>query len=123
MHVADRTLDKTRSGLRGGLLALRALAVLAGCSNNKNRVLFDGEYFRTKAKSASEDRLSFVVRVPSVDRSLEGAREAGAYEGARYCIENFGTSEIAWVQGPDGDAGTLVVDGNTLTLTGRCVLW
>lgn len=123
MHVADRTLDKTRSGLRGGLLALCALAVLAGCSNNKNRVLFDGEYFRTKAKSASEDRLSFVVRVPSVDRSLEGAREAGAYEGARYCIENFGTSEIAWVQGPDGDAGTLVVDGNTLTLSGRCVLW
>jgi hypothetical protein len=123
MHVADRKLDGQRGGLRLGLVAVCAVIALAGCTNNKNRVLFDGEYFRTKAKSASDDRRSFVVRVPRADRSPDGARAAGAYEGARYCMESFGTSEIDWVQGPGGDDGTPVIEGNTLTLTGRCVLW
>ncbi len=112
-----------RSTMRFGLVALCAVTVTAGCADRGERVLFDGVQFRTKSKATSEDRQSFLVRVPRVDRSIEGAREAGAYEAARYCIENFGTSEITWVIGPDGEAGSLVVDGNDLTLTGRCVLW
>lgn len=122
-HVADRKHALTRGGARAGALALCAGLALAGCTNNEDRVYFDGEYFRTKAKSVSEDRRGFEVRVPRVDQSLEGARAAGAYEGARYCIKNFGVSEIAWDNGPDGEDGTLLIDGNTLTLTGRCVLW
>lgn len=112
-----------RRDMRLGLLALCAVVAATGCTRNSDRVYFDGVYFRTKASATSDDRRSFKVRVPGVDRSLDGARAAGEYEGTRYCIQNFGTSEIDWVIGPDGDAGKLVVEGNTMTLTGRCDLW
>ncbi len=123
MHVGDRNLAAKRVGRRIGVLALCAVVAVAACTRTSERVYFNGVYFKTKAKSASDDRRSFVVRVPKVDRSLDGARAAGDYEGTRYCIENFGTSEIDWVRGPDGQGGTLAIDGNTLTLTGRCQLW
>ncbi|WP_245306237.1 hypothetical protein [Roseovarius aestuariivivens] len=121
--MGDRNLAAKRVGRRIGVLALCAVVAVAACTRTSERVYFNGVYFKTKAKSASDDRRSFVVRVPKVDRSLDGARAAGDYEGTRYCIENFGTSEIDWVRGPDGQGGTLAIDGNTLTLTGRCQLW
>lgn len=113
------------SMLRGALTGLICLATVAGCSDRDNqRVLFDGVYFRTKAKPVDKsDRQNFVVNVPKVARSVDGAREAGRFEGVRYCISNFGTSEILWAIGPDTKDGRLVVEKNDFNFRGTCVLW
>ncbi|MEO1140059.1 MAG: hypothetical protein AAFW87_11450 [Pseudomonadota bacterium] len=109
--------------LNTAMLALLACVMLAACGARKDRVTFNGVYYKAKAKPASDDRQSFALKVPRVDRGLPGALEAGRYEATRYCIENFGTSELRWAQGPDGVDGTLPLEGNTLNFTGRCVTW
>lgn len=122
-----KTLDRPHAGLGGVRLTLLGLAVviaLGACSDrDRQRVLFDGVYFRTKAKAVKDDRQSFNVEVPKANRSINGAREAGRFEGTRYCIENFGTSDINWSLGPDAEDGRLVIENNDLRLSGRCVLW
>ena len=114
---------RTTPGGRAGLLLLAGFLALTACTKTQDRVFFDGQYFRTKAKHTSDDRQSFTVRVPRITKGLAAAREAGRYEGTRYCVENFGTSEIAWVNGPDADEAALRINGTTLLLDGRCVLW
>ena len=52
--------------------------------------------------------------------SLDGAREAGRYEAIRYCIANFGSSDIAWTEGPDAEDGTLTIANDRLLLRGTC---
>ncbi|MEM6482272.1 MAG: hypothetical protein AAF922_13255 [Pseudomonadota bacterium] len=69
------------------------------------------------------DRQNFVVNVPKVARSVNGAREAGRYEATRYCLSNFGTSEILWAIGPDTSDGRLVVEQNDFNFRGTCILW
>lgn len=109
---------------RLAVVALVCLATLPACTRNEQRVLFDGVYFRTKAKAVDKsNRQDFVVNVPKVARSVNGAREAGRFEGTRYCISNFGTSEILWSIGPDTADGRLVVENNDFNFRGTCVLW
>lgn len=117
------SLVKSSLSARVCLTLLAAVIALGACSRSQDRVYFDGKYFRTKAKHTSDDRQSFFVKVPRIDQGLAAGREAGRYEGTLYCVENFGTSEIAWVNGPDADDADLNIDGNTLVLNGRCVLW
>lgn len=107
------------------LVSLLCLGTLAACGNRDDtRVLFDGVNFRTKAKPVDKsDRQNFVVNVPKVARSVNGAREAGRYEATRYCLRNFGTSEILWAIGPDTTDGRLVVENNDFNFRGTCVLW
>ncbi|WP_120500800.1 hypothetical protein [Roseovarius sp. EL26] len=105
------------------LLCLVALLTVSACTEKRQRVYFNGVYYPTKAKSASEDRQSFVVTVKRATKGLDGAREAGRLEGTKYCLKNFGTSEIKWVQGPDAKNGTLNLSGSDLKLTGACVTW
>ncbi|MEM6375353.1 MAG: hypothetical protein AAF686_03880 [Pseudomonadota bacterium] len=114
-----------RRTVRGAVLSVVCLASLAACGQrDEQRVLFDGVFFRTKAKAVDRsDRQNFVVNVPKVARSVNGAREAGRYEAVRYCLENFGTSEILWSIGPDTTDGRLVVDKNDFNFRGTCVLW
>ena len=105
----------------GSVAALALALSLAGCnSNDVNRTAFDGVYFKTKAKKLGDDLADFTVQIPGVSRSLEGARGAGEYEGTRYCIKNFGTSDITWVVGPETDPARLVIEKDTLTFQGRC---
>lgn len=111
-------------GARTLVLALVAGAMLAGCARNSERVTFNGQFYKQKSKAASRDnRERFVVTVRRVDRGYDGALAAGAYEGKRYCVQNFGTSEVEWYQSPLAPRGTVQPDGNKLTFTGKCVLW
>lgn len=105
--------------MRKPVLALLAAVTVAACSNTEDRVLFDGIYFRSKAtKIDKEQPQSFTVTVNGFSESADGAREAGRYEGTRYCITNYGTSNIDWLQGPDDEQ--LVVEDDKLLLAGTC---
>ncbi len=106
--------------MRMALIMAGALALTA-CTNRDEAFAFDGQYYRAKAsKLDKDDRAQFAVSVKPVSASLDGAREAGRYEGTRYCIENYGTSQIEWSEGPDAEDGTLRVDNDTLLLQGEC---
>lgn len=105
--------------MRKPVLALLAVAALAACSSKEDRVLFDGIYFRAKAvKLDKEQPDSFTVTVNNYGESVDAAREAGRYEGTKYCIVNYGTSNIEWSQGPDDEQ--LMTDGDKLLLAGTC---
>ena len=105
------------------LIALISLAAMlaAGCNNRDDEILFDGQAFRGKAGFESRDnRRSFVATIRPVSASIEGAREAGRYEGIKYCVTEYGTSDIAWSLSPDAEPQTWNVDRDTVTFTGRC---
>ena len=104
----------------GLLIAALGLALLAGCSNNKNRIAFDGHFYRTKVGKVEGERHVFEVRVRDVSQSLAGAREAGRHAGVSYCVENYGSSEIEWILGPDTPAEALRIADNTLFFQGVC---
>lgn len=93
---------------------------LTACQGQDERIAFDGQYFRAKVQRLDGSYDRFNVSVKPVSASLEGAREAGRYEAVSYCIKNFGTSEIAWVSGPDSPAAAQVIQGDTLVYQGAC---
>lgn len=93
---------------------------LVACTEKEDRILFEGIYFRAKAgpvdkKTSLQD---FEVTVKKANQSLEGAREAGRYEGTRYCVQTFGSSKITWTRGPDDEGLTL--NDDKLILRGTC---
>lgn len=107
------------------------LSLVAGCSGVRDRigniggkddrVAFDGKSFRANVKKADrKDRANFTVTVRDARQSLNGAREAGRYEAVKYCIAEFGTSDITWSQGPDVPDAVLVFDKDTLIFVGTC---
>ena len=96
-----------------------ALAV-SGCVKENRNIPFDGVVFKTKTKKVDDNLADFVAYVSPVSASLEGAREAGRYEGTKYCISNFGTSQIDWTVGPETEASKLIITEDTLTFQGQC---
>ncbi len=104
--------------------ALLGVALVAGCTNREDRVLFDGNYYPGKARGEKADRRAFTASVGRAGRGIEGAQKAAVYEGTRYCIENFGTSEIAWSGVAEGQQGPVFArSGDRVSVTGRCVIW
>lgn len=104
-------------------LFIGAAVLLSACSavKREDRVLFEGEFFKAKAGHIDRDnRSEFNVVVGDISRSFEGAREAARYEATKYCIEEFGTSDIIWISGPDDDPDTLQIVNDRLTLHGTC---
>ncbi len=107
-------------------LTVATLTLLTACStittSRSDRVLFEGNYFRTKAKAVDKKRAptEFTIVVNGVSASLNGAREAGRYEGIKYCVQNFGSSRIAWKVGPDTDPQQLRIDNDKLAFAGTC---
>ena len=98
-----------------------ASTLVAGCSGtirNVNAVKFDGHYFAGRASKSSVDPYDFSVQIRNAAKSIAGAREAARYEATIYCIEQFGTSDIIWSIGPEGEAISL--SNGSLTLAGRC---
>lgn len=95
-------------------------ALVAGCSSSEDRIAFDGHFFRTKVAKVDGDRHVFTVRIRDVARSLDGAREAGRHAGNAYCVENYGSSDIAWAVGPDTPPEQLAIVDNTLVFQGVC---
>ncbi len=102
------------------------LAALAGCGQmgqglaRQQQTTFDGQVFRGSATADREDRRRFVATVRDPSKSLEGAIEAAAYQGTRYCIQWYGTSDIDWEIGPDTPPEQFSAGAPTLSLTGRC---
>lgn len=94
--------------------------VVAGCAAGRDQLRFDGEYFRTKVARVDGQRDVFTVRVRDVARSLDGAREAGRHAGISHCVENYGSSKIAWQVGPDTPPEALQIEDNTLLFQGVC---
>ena len=96
--------------------------VTVGCSNpfelEENKIAFDGYNFSSKlTRNKSDDRL-FDLTVRRANRSLSGAREAGRYAATKFCIKNFGTSDIKWVLDPDDES--IGLTGKVLKLSGQC---
>lgn len=100
--------------------ALIAATTFAGCSNNDDRIAFDGQYYRAKLSKVDKQLDVFSVAVRPVSASLAGAREAGRYEATAYCVNTYGSSQIDWTAGPDAPEETLRVEDDTLVLQGRC---
>ena len=103
-------------------LAVSSFLMMTGCSNpfelEENKVSFDGYYFSSKLRQSKLDDRSFDLTVRRANRSLSGAREAGRYEATRFCIKNYGTSDIKWVLGPDDQS--IGLTGKVLKLSGKC---
>ncbi|WP_058314400.1 hypothetical protein [Cognatishimia activa] len=102
------------------LMVLVAATALPACSRLKrdDGVRFEGERFRIQAKKVDrDDRSLFRVTASPASKTLDGARQAAAYGGTRYCIQEYGTSVIAWTQGPDDDP---IFDGDRIVMEGQC---
>ncbi|WP_047997007.1 hypothetical protein [Puniceibacterium sp. IMCC21224] len=107
--------------MRTVLLITCATLVLASCTRDRANVhAFNGVNYRGKVSSTRADRQHFVATVSPVSKGLEGAIEAGRYEGTKHCIEFYGTSDIDWVVGPDTPQDQLRLDGDALTFQGAC---
>lgn len=102
------------------MIAVAGTLALAACTDSKNRIAFDGQYFRAKVSKVDKQRDVFVVTVKDPAKSIDGARAAALHEATAYCVENFGTSQIIWQVDPADDEAPVTVDGNELSYQGRC---
>ncbi|MDA9352089.1 hypothetical protein N9Q74_01910 [Ascidiaceihabitans sp.] len=101
--------------------ALICVIPLVACTPSSQIPSFDGIKFRTKLSKVDKQRVQFSVTVLSASQSLAGAREAGRYEATKYCINQYGTSDIAWMSGPDVEDGGLTITNDQLQLRGACL--
>ncbi|MEO0370759.1 MAG: hypothetical protein AAF231_04805 [Pseudomonadota bacterium] len=101
-----------------------AVLASASCTRNQEKLLFDGNFYKAKTKSASkDDRKIFETVVRRPDQGIKGALAAGEHDAKGYCLKNFGTSEIAWTRGPTDPQAALYAQSGSLVLNGSCVLW
>ncbi|NCQ24235.1 MAG: hypothetical protein COW54_02025 [Rhodobacteraceae bacterium CG17_big_fil_post_rev_8_21_14_2_50_63_15] len=116
-------IDLSRICRRAGLV-LVVIGVMAGCTERKERVLFDGVYYPPKSRAEKQDQRNFTASVSRANRGIEGAQKAAVHEATRYCLENFGTSEIDWRGVPEGSEGPLFArSGDRVSVSGRCAIW
>ncbi len=107
--------------MRNLVILFVAVAVLAACNRRDDSILFDGAAFRTKASFVERsNRRDFVVTASPVSASRDGALQAAVYEATKYCIENYGTSDIAWAGQYLAEDAVLPIQDDTLTLNGAC---
>ena len=110
--------------LRGAGIVALSLVLLAGCAERDERVIFNGNYYPAKSKGEKAERRDFTASVKRVSRGPEGARKAVLHEATRYCLLNFGTSEIEWAGVPAGGEGPVYArSGDRLSVSGRCIIW
>lgn len=106
--------------MKRAMTVLVLTAALAACGSNDDRIPFDGQIFNAKAKKVEGQFDTFTVTVKGVSKSLDGARQAGEYEGVRYCVNTYGNSDIAWTVGPETPAEQLRIENDTLVYSGVC---
>ncbi|MCW8842024.1 MAG: hypothetical protein OQK00_01275 [Rhodobacteraceae bacterium] len=113
--------------VRLGLLLVCTVAIVAGCANLRDRVsrservTFDGLYFPASVDRIDRDNRDHIkVYVQKPRQSLKAAREAGRFEAVKYCIKEYGTSQIDWINGPDVEDAALVFDRERLVFEGKC---
>ncbi len=117
-------IDEVKTMKLSTFAGLAGLVLLSACAaaSSEERVLFDGQYFRAKAKSVDKRKTptEFTVVVKNASASIDGAREAGRFEGTKFCIQNFGSSRIVWKVGPDTEPQNLRISDDKLTFAGTC---
>ncbi|CAD0183515.1 hypothetical protein RUESEDTHA_00385 [Ruegeria sp. THAF57] len=123
-HVTGKTRRMKTCGR--ALVVCASAALVASCglvTPSSDRVVFDGQYFRAKAKVVDKKTAptDFTVVVNGVSASLDGAREAGRYEGTKFCIAKYGSSRIDWKVGPDTEPQNLRITDDKLTFAGKCL--
>ena len=119
--IRERTASRPRAGLRIAACGV-ALLALAACGGGRTEVAFDGvSYSASAARGDTPER--FVASAGPVSAGLAGAVRAAEHAGKRYCIGAYGSSDIAWQTGPESDPATLPVEGDAVTLEGRCAPW
>jgi len=106
------------------------VGVLASCGvvqklKPKKGLFFDGHQFRASAEQVGEEREEFLTTVRRASQSAVGAREAGRHASVRYCINQFGRSDIEWAegQGPDDENIEDRISDDLITFRGRCEGW
>lgn len=107
--------------MRAMILLTCAALVLSACTERKNRVAFNGVYFKGNVTAPRSDRHTFVASVRPVSAGLTSAREAARFEAIRHCIEYFGSSDIDWAIGPDTPDAQLRIERDALIYQGTCL--
>ena len=104
------------------LIALLPIMFCVACgeSYKDNQHAFDGVKFSASLKVEKDASEIFSLRVKKAAKSVAGAREAGRYKATKYCVEKFGTSDIAWIMGPDSP--DLELENGNFNLIGSCVI-
>ncbi|MDW3222281.1 MAG: hypothetical protein R8G34_05235 [Paracoccaceae bacterium] len=102
---------------RFGILVLGFM--LAACSNEAEKISFDGQFYKTDIDGL-DARHEFQVTAAPVSASLLGAKEAARYEATVFCVNEYGSSAIEWVVGPDDPDEVMPITNDTLTLQGAC---
>jgi hypothetical protein len=125
MNVTTKTsLKSSRVAM---VVLLAAVTAVSGCSekfrdsfrSKKDLVTFDGHVYKSKAQKVSrETRDHFEVTVSRANQSLLGARQAGEYEATKYCISEYGTSNVDWLIGPEDE--TIIPVDDKIMLEGFC---
>ena len=116
-----------KTATTGVILALVAGLSACGVSQKRaekrERLQFDGYRYKVRLNTERDSVEKFSVEVGGATQSLNGAREAGTFKATEYCLKQFGLSDVDWVNGPDVDDAALVLDGDTLILSGACRGW
>ena len=108
--------------MKSGWVFASGLCLLAACGHNERDIVtFEGVRFAGDLRAERGDRAAFVATGGPASVSLEGAKQAAKYQVVQHCIAYLGTSDAAWVNGPDAPDAELVVTDNRVVLTGRCV--
>lgn len=95
---------------------------LAACGGNDlDVVTYDGARFTGDLRSERSDRAGFVATGGPASTSLEGARQAARFQVVQHCIAYLGSSDVAWINGPDVEDSALTIVDDKVVLTGRCV--
>jgi hypothetical protein len=102
------------------LFTLICVFPLLACTPRDQIPSFDGIKFRAKLSQVEKQRDQFLVNVYKASQSLAGAREAGRYEATKYCINQYGTSDIVWITGPNLEDEGLTITNDKLQLRGAC---
>lgn len=100
-------------------ISVIAVLLVPGCGPRDDDLAFDGNFYRTRLND-TDARHKFVVTASPVSASLLGAREAARYEATVFCVNNYGSSKINWVVGPDDPDEAMPIEDDTLTLQGAC---
>ena len=96
-------------------------ALGVGSGNAKRATAeIDGTRYHARAHPDSDDKRLFAVTSSPIGANPDGAKEAGRYSATRYCLLTYGGSDTEWISGPDLPLQDLEVDGDTLTMRGRC---
>ena len=108
--------------MKSGWICASVLCLLAACGQSDlDTVTFEGARFDGDLRSERSDRAGFVATGGPASVSIEGAKQAALFQVVQHCIAYLGSSDVAWVSGPDVPDEELVLQRDRVVLTGRCV--